>query len=288
MRRLALIPTSLYVLLALIAPTFAFAAGEVVAEPAVVMPGQAVTLRWYFTGTRVIVAGGRFGTGITVTGKTAISDTPKKTTRYTFDVYYNGAETDSKGERVTAPQHAHYVVVAQVDSCPPEQLKTYADTRGWKIGYFADWRLDVSPSDSRDETLMFFQRELDSVERMAVAIVPSNGMSPAEILAKALADTPSRYENVTVEPQSAATLSGLSGATVMFTGNDIGHEQVRTTSVLYTVVVSGSRAYVISARTRASEFQIRRAHLERMLRSFALPHGATSEYSYQKDGSLIK
>jgi hypothetical protein len=281
MRRIAPISTSLCGLIVLIAPTLAFAAGEVIAVPAVVTPGQTVTLRWYFTGTKVIVAGGRFGTGTLVTGKTAISDTPKKTTKYTFDVYYKGSETDAKGERVVAPLHQQYVVVAQVDTSPPDHLKTYSDSKGWKIGYFADWRLDVSPSDSSDETLIFFQKELDSIERMAVAIVPSNGMNPNEVLAKALADTPSRYENIDVAPQTAATVSGLSGAMVMFTGSDNTHEHVRTTSLLYTVV-SGGRAYVISARTRSSEFPIRRTHLERMLRSFVLPHGATTDTPIKK------
>jgi hypothetical protein len=281
MRTLAPISTALCGLIALIAPSLAFASGEVVAIPAVVTPGQTVTLKWYFTGTKVVVAGGRFGTGTTVTGKTAIADTPKKTTRYTFDVYYKGTESDPSGERTIAPLHQKYVVVAQVDTSPPDHFKTYTHAQGWKIGYFADWRLDVSPSESSDQTLIFFQRELDSVERMAVAILPSNGMSPTEVLAKALADTPSRYENVEVEPQTAATVSGLSGAMVMFTGNDMSHDSVKTTSVLYTVV-SGGRAYVISARTRASEFPVRRAHLERMLRSFALPHGATSDAPIKK------
>jgi len=282
MRRIA--PTSITTfcgLIALIAPSFAFAAGEVVADPPVITPGQTVTLRWYFTGTRVVVAGGRFAAGTTVTGKTAISDTPKKTTRYTFDVYYKGTETNAQGERVVGPLHQQYVVVAQVDTSPPDQFKVYSNPKGWKIGYFADWRLDVSPSDSSDETLIFFQKELDSIERMAVAIVPSNGMSPSEILAKALADTPARYENIEVVPEAPATVSGLSGAMVMFTGSDNTHEHVRTTSVLYTVV-SGGRAYVISARTRAAEFPIRKMHLEHMLRSFTLPHGATSDIPLKK------
>jgi hypothetical protein len=276
MRRIAPISTSLCGLIALIAPTLALAAGEVIAVPAVVTPGQTVTLRWYFTGTKVVVAGGRFGTGTMVTGKTAISDTPKKTTRYTFDVYYRGAETNATGERVDAPLHQQYVVVAQVDTSPPDNFKTYSDSKGWKIGYLSDWRLDISPSESSENTLIFFQKELDSVERMAVAIVPSNGMSATEVLAKALADTPSRYENVTVEPTSAATVCGLSGATVAFSGSDNSHDQVRTTSILY-AVVSGRKAYVISVRMRASDSAVRRPHLEKMLRSFTLPHGATSD-----------
>jgi hypothetical protein len=281
MRNTASIIILLCGLIALIAPTSSQAAGEVIAEPTVVTPGQTVTLRWYFTGTKVLVAGGRFGTGTLVTGKTAISDTPKKTTKYTFDVYYKGTETNALGERVMAPQHQQYVVVAQVDTSPPDHFKTYSDSHGWRIGYFADWRLDVSPSESSDETLIFFQREVDSIERMAVAIVPSNGMSSTEILAKALADTPSRYENIDVAPQTAATVSGLSGAMVMFTGSDNSHDHARTTSLLYTVV-SGGRAYVISARTRAAEFPVRKAHLERMLQSFTLPHGATADVPIRK------
>src|ERR1700722_12758927 len=99
MRRIATLTFCVYSLLYLFASKPAHASGEVVAEPALTSPGQSIKLRWYFTGTKVVVAGGRFGTGTIVTGKTSVSDTPHKTTRYTFDVYYNGTETNSKGER---------------------------------------------------------------------------------------------------------------------------------------------------------------------------------------------
>ena len=45
-------------------------------EPSITAPGQQITLRWYFTGTKVQVSGGRFGKGVAVTGRTSLSDTP--------------------------------------------------------------------------------------------------------------------------------------------------------------------------------------------------------------------
>src|SRR4051794_24746906 len=60
----------------------------VAVEPGVTTPGQTVKLRWYFTGTKVLLSGGRFGSGTVVTGKTEMTDKPEKTTRYTFDVWY--------------------------------------------------------------------------------------------------------------------------------------------------------------------------------------------------------
>ncbi len=75
-------------LCALIPCRSAQAADAVGITPKPSAPGQTITLKWYFTGSKVMVAGGRFGKGTEVTGKTTLTDTPQKTTRYTFDVWY--------------------------------------------------------------------------------------------------------------------------------------------------------------------------------------------------------
>jgi len=64
------------------------AADAVAVEPAYVTPGKPITLKWYFTGDKVLLSGGRFGKGVVVTGKTSMTDTPRATTKYTFDVWY--------------------------------------------------------------------------------------------------------------------------------------------------------------------------------------------------------
>src|SRR5262245_295906 len=72
-----------------------------------VAPGQAVTLSLHFTGKKIVASGGRFGKGVDVTSKTSVTDRPKKTTRYTFTVYYVGLGIPSKtGATVKKPLQA--------------------------------------------------------------------------------------------------------------------------------------------------------------------------------------
>jgi len=94
-----------------ISPVVARASEAIGVTPKPCAPGQTVTLKWYFTGTKVLVSGGRFGKGVEVTGRTTLTDTPQKTTRYTFDVWY----PDPKS--ITTPKallHAQYTATAEV------------------------------------------------------------------------------------------------------------------------------------------------------------------------------
>src|SRR3954452_4724200 len=84
-------------------------------EPGVTMPGQPVAIRWYFTGTKVVVSGGRFGKGAVVTGKSELTDRPEKTTKYTFDVWYKPSPDPAKPEVTPAQVHVQYTAVAAVD-----------------------------------------------------------------------------------------------------------------------------------------------------------------------------
>lgn len=245
------------------------ASGEVAADPPVITPGDSVKLKWYFTGDKVTVSGGKFGSGQVVTGKMQVTDSPRKTTQYRFDVYYTIKKVGADGIKTSEALHQHYFVTALVDDSPPDQFKSYSDPHGWKIKYLAGWKYDVSTPDDGNKALLFFQREYDSVERMAVAIVPANGMTSSDVLAKALSDTPGRYQAIKVEPTEAVRVGALPGSMASFSGDDESHPGVRTTSLLYAVVYS-SRAYIISARTRASNYLLRKAHLERMLKSFAI------------------
>src|SRR5438477_4974625 len=51
----------------------AASAKAIAVEPPVIAPGQTVTFRWYFTGNKVTVSGGRFGKGAVVTGRTSLT-----------------------------------------------------------------------------------------------------------------------------------------------------------------------------------------------------------------------
>ena len=95
----------------------AHGADAVAVTPKHSSPGQTVTLKWYFTGTKVMVAGGRFGKGTEVTGRTTLTDTPQKTTRYTFDVWY----PDPKSAAVPKAQiHVQYTATAEVGEIAKE------------------------------------------------------------------------------------------------------------------------------------------------------------------------
>ncbi len=99
----------------LITASSAQAAEAIAVTPKPSAPGQTVTLKWYFTGTKVVVAGGRFGKGVEVTGRTTLTDTPQKTTRYTFDVWF----PDSKSAAIPKPViHVQYTATAEVGDVP--------------------------------------------------------------------------------------------------------------------------------------------------------------------------
>ena len=100
-----------------IARSTAQAAEAIGITPKPSTPGQTVTLKWYFTGTKVVVSGGRFGKGVEVTGRTTLTDTPQKTTRYTFDVWYPDPKSTTTPKAVI---HAQYAATAEVAAAVKE------------------------------------------------------------------------------------------------------------------------------------------------------------------------
>jgi len=98
-------------------PVVARAADAIAVTPKPCAPGQTVTLKWYFTGTKVMVSGGRFGKGVEVTGRTTLTDTPQKTTRYTFDVWYPDPKSPTTPKTLL---HAQYTATAEVGAVARE------------------------------------------------------------------------------------------------------------------------------------------------------------------------
>ncbi len=103
--------------ISLMAPSTAQAAEAIAVTPKPSTPGQTVTLKWYFTGTKVVVSGGRFGKGVEVTGRTTLTDSPQKTTRYTFDVWYPDPKSTVTPKAVI---HAQYSATAEVGEAVKE------------------------------------------------------------------------------------------------------------------------------------------------------------------------
>lgn len=250
----------------------------VVAEPESVYAGEPVTLRWYFTGKKVTVSGGRFGKGVVVTGRTSIADRPTKTTRYTFVVDYVGQKTDeTTGKPEMKPLQATYTVVAQVAPPLHVDFSTYRDRYGWQITCLKGWKRDpVDLPDPSNNALMYFQPEDDSVERMAVSILPSEQMSATDLMGKAQKSLTSNYEQLQVLSDKETTFAGVPAVFSIFTGMDLAHPGTRTESVLLAFVKNG-RAYVVSARTAARQFRLRQPMLEKIVHSFTFTNTTASK-----------
>ncbi len=263
----------LFFVLALPAMTAARAELEprvVAVEPGVTAPGQPITLRWYFTGTKVIVSGGKFGKGLVVTGKSEITDRPEKTTRYTFDVWYKPPPDPAKPEVKPAQIHVQYNAVAAVD-----MLASFHGQEGFDLRILRSWRTD-SFSPEPGSKVYFFQPEEDSVERLAVAVVPiKDGMTVAEMMEKVRGDVPAHYTKV--EFVSLYDVPRLKEAAqiTQFKGIDSTHPNTRTQSI---VLVHNHRgkAYVVSARTHADKFAERAPLLEGLVRSITFSSATVS------------
>src|SRR2546430_6797420 len=204
------------------APNAPKAPNEIAVSPNPVQPGHPVTLVWYFTGNKVVVSGGRFGKGTVVTGKSRLTDTPAKTTRYTFDVWYTGQKTNvATGKVEMAPLHAQYFAVAEVMAPIPSDLQTYRDARGWQVTILKGWKCDaVSMPDPANNALLYFQPEYDSVERLAVSVVPAPGMSTTDLMSKVQKSLPQSYESVEVLSDKEMTFADVPAVISVFTGGD--------------------------------------------------------------------
>lgn len=238
-----------------------------------IAPGEAVTLRWNFSGRKVTAVGGRFGKGVNVTKLKSVTDRPKKTTRYTFVVYYDGDAPmpNSTQKRITKPLQARYSVVVNVVPIPA--LLSYRASRGWQIDYLKGWRIDpVTTSLVGKNGLVFFQQEEDAIERMSVALIPAGGLTTQELMSKITADMADKYDDTEVIEQEEILYRNAPALWVSFTGRSRAHSGARTQSVILAFVYN-TQAYFISARTAATRFPQRQPLLEKMVKSIT-PSGA--------------
>lgn len=276
MRRIAPFVSTLFAGLLLSSPSFANQSAPapnpkaIAVEPVVVAPGQPVTLRWYFTGDKVQVSGGRFGKGLIVTGKTLLKDTPLQTTTYKFDVWYKVPTIGADGQTTQKEVHVQYNAVAQVAKPIKFTLKTYRDPFGWQVAHLLGWKHDREElPDPTNNALVFFQQEDDSVERLAVSVLPTPDLDKGKLLSKIESSLTDNYDEVQVGEQKETQQAGAPAVMTSFSGLDHAHPGTRTQTLLLAFVKNG-RGYVVSARTEAKQFDVRRPMLEKMVRSFAL------------------
>ncbi len=250
-------------LLVLFGAAAARAEREVVAEPEMVAKGESVTLRWYFTGDKVTVTGGRFGKiGTVVTGKTSLTDRPLKTTRYTFNVNYKAKDIAG----VVRPLKSTYSVVVEIAPPLPAMLP-YKNPRGWNIVYQKGWRPEPYYHPEKGLNLCYFQPEQDSLERVTVAIVTDKVADCGALMDKIAQDMPNNYDDFKTVSQQSITFNNAPAVLAVFEGRDRTHDNIPTDSLVM-AFVRGSRCYVVSARTKAVLFKKRRPAMEKMLRSF--------------------
>ena len=247
-----------------------FEPASVVVEPGAAVSGQAVTLRWYFTGTKVMVSGGRFGKGTVVTGKHELTDRPVKTTRYIWDVWYKPAPDPARPDVKPAQIHAQYSAIVAVD-----RLVSYHGSEGFNIQYLRGWRTD-SFAPEPGSKVYYFQPEEDSVERLAVAVIPiKEGQTAADIMEKVRGDVPAHYTQVEFVSLYDLSRQRERAQITTFKGIDTTHPNTRTQSIVL-VHNHGSKAYIISARTQAGNFTERRPLLDGLVRSLTFPGSTAS------------
>ena len=236
---------------------------EVVAEPEMVAAGEPVVLRWFFTGDKVTVTGGRFGKiGAVVTGKNTLTDNPTKPTRYTFTTSYKGK--DAAGVEQTLK--ATYSVLVEIAPPLPPMLP-YKNPRGWKIVYQKGWKPEPYYHPEKGLNLCYFQPQQDSLERVTVAIVSDKVADCNALMDKIEQDMPNNYDDFKTVSHYPITFQNKPAVMAVFAGRDRTHDNAPTDSLVM-AFVRGDRCYVVSARTKANLFKKRRPALEKMIRSF--------------------
>jgi hypothetical protein len=236
----------------------------VYAEPNPALPGQTVELHW--TAGSAVIKGGKFGSGTEVKD-TSAEDKPAKTTMYVISPVT--ASSKNKTKKAAAAPFKRTVVPVQILEGALPKIATYTDTRGWRLDVISGWnRYVVSLPDPVNNALIYFQREEDDVERLAVSIVPADGMTSAQLMRKVETEIPTQYDQLEKTGQKETTQGGITASWMTFTGTEISHPETPSKSMVL-AFVKGPRGYVISGRAAANRYAEREKILRCLMRSFA-------------------
>jgi hypothetical protein len=168
----------------------------------------------------------------------------------------------------TVLKHVQYTTYAEVWSGVYPPMKAYRDPHGWQLSILSEWKHDSVPTAAEgSDGLNYFQQEDDSVERLAVAIIPTKNTAD-EVLNKISEDVYGHYQNAKLAQPVDLTVNSVPAKLLTFTGIDLSHPGTQTASVVLVFVRNG-RSYVVSARSAAAHFNGRRPILEKLVRSFA-------------------
>lgn len=257
-------------------------APKVTVSPNPCLPGQNVTFVLPPGISQGTICGGKFTRPTEIAKLSALTDTPKKTTIYHFDLRLptdakddtGKAQSKAKSRKVsakTAPVKTEQeTVTVDVYDGKFAPLATYRDPRGWHIDVIWGWNCNVVPEpDPANNTLIYFQPHEDSSTRVAVAITPVTDMSCAELTSKVIDDIPTEYDIIKEIQKKETTQLGLPAMWVTFQAVDHALPDVPTRSVVLSFVKDG-KGYVISGRSQAGEFAQWEKPLRCLVRSFTL------------------
>jgi hypothetical protein len=243
----------------------------VTAEPNPCLPGQTVTFYLPAGAKRATVRGGRYTHSQEIQADDPVSDEPKKTTTYVFDVVTPGESAGTGNATPKPAQRQEFRVAVDVLTGAFPKLVTYRNPQHWHIDTVVGWIRNVIPqADPATESLIYFQPQDDSPERVSVAVMPvKEGATCADLMQKALMDAPTQYDVFEHVQQKATAQCGVSAIWATFDGVDHALPDMPTKSMVLTFVRNGI-GYVVSGRARASRFDQWEQLLHSLVRSIGV------------------
>jgi hypothetical protein len=198
---------------------------------------------------RVRAIGGGFGAGLDDDGDGPLTSAVWKPTNYKFKVWMPAAKGSAQQARMV---ESALTVGVSAGRFPP--LATYWDWRHWKIDVPDGWsRYASGGQDPAQSALIYFERDEDSPERVAVAMLPAGAMTSDELARKVKDELPTQYDVLKSVAMWPTSYGGDAADWLAFQGIDRAQPDVLTQSDVL-VFVHGGRGYVISARTPASRY----------------------------------
>ncbi len=220
----------------------------------------------------------------------ALPDKPAQAGAQTNPAAPKATDTQAKPVAASLPAplpsagHHHVQVTVEVYEGKFPLLLSYHDPRRWRMDILDGWKRSDDVAPETGGAIVYLQPEEDSPERIAVATMPVEAISSADLMGKAINDAPTQYdvmEDVTVKD---TTQCGEPAQWTFFRGMDRAQAGIPTKSMVLALVHAG-RGYVISARTTLSKFDERSKLLRCLVRSFAFDSAPPSQMD--KDGKVL-
>src|SRR5579871_6241799 len=207
----------------------------VTAEPNPCLPGQTVTFYLPDGVKRGTVLGGRFKQRRALKPHELVTDEPKRTTTYTFDLLDSGESSEDRHNAPKRMRHQRYTLTIEVLIGKFPRLTTYHNPQHWSIDTVNGWIRNVIPQeDPATESLIYFQPEDDSPERVSVAVRSVKETTCANLMNTALMDAPTQYDVFEHIQQKETMQCGVQATWATFDGLDRSLPDTPTKSMILT------------------------------------------------------